>query len=277
MVELSFENALLASMYRNGKWGARILRGNSWHFSAPPQCDYKYNHCCVNNIPRGFLNVAEMIATTRDNEIYINLYTPSNIDSDNVSIKISDGYLQHQKLDIEITAKTETYVNFRLPSWSSSIVINGEIQKCESGYCKLLVGADTSNFTLEFDHDLKIIEPVTRRSIYPLTDYMRLRLLNTNNQNPEIIPIKEERALLMVGPLLLAKCKQTGCDYDEMFNSSTIFGKGYDLKIEATPSENVRAAFKLQYAADEGAKEITVCDFAWAGNLNEEEMFSIYF
>lgn len=286
MVELSFENALVAGMDRDGKWGARALRGNSWHVHGERQSYCKLNHCCVDNLPRGFLNVAEMIATTREGEIYVNLYTPSKISSEKVDIQISEGYLQYQKLDIKIDAKTDMYVNFRLPAWSKSFVLNGNPQNCENGYCRVAVPCGEGRFTLEFDHNLRVIEDSDHRlrEIYPLTDYMYSRLIRANAENTEIIPlkekkasVKEERAFLMVGPLLLAKCKQTGCSFDEMFNSSSIYGKGYDLKIEAAPNENVRAAFKLQYDSDEGAKELTVCDYAWAGNLNEEEMFSIYF
>ena len=54
-IELIYCNAMLAAPCKDGKWGARTVRGAGKHEYAHYQAKMQYSHCCVNNTPRGLL------------------------------------------------------------------------------------------------------------------------------------------------------------------------------------------------------------------------------
>ncbi len=271
--ELTFENAMVASIFRDGAWGSRILRGSSHHVSAPPQCDLKYNHCCVNNAPRGFLNAAEMIVSSNNDEAYINLYTPSKISENGLKIDISKGYIENQKLTVDVTSEKELYINFRLPSWSRTVIINGTEYTSDNGYVKQKISSGNSCFTLEFDHNLRIVKPKSTLLVHTLTDYMERRLINPRDEFPAFIKLKNDKVTLFVGPLLLAKSKLSGCALDEIFADTDFYHNPPELTIEPIENDQLRATFKIK-----GQNiDINVGDYAFSSNLNEEKLFSIYF
>lgn len=282
MLELSFENAMLASINRDADWGARILRGNSWHNTAKAQCDLKYNHCCVNNIPRGMLNAAEMIAVSKGEDIYINLYTPCDISFANAKINIGEGYIQNQKLSIKVLANNETNIYLRIPSWSNISVINGVKTIKKGEYFKVTAKTGENVFQLEFDHSVKIIEPsiylgnAKHLRVHSLSPFMKNnKLLTKTDTNPDIIPV-EEKIRMMIGPIILAKSSQTGSDYNDMFMAESLHGKNYIYSARAVENANVRAAFEITYQKDGQENCFTVGDFAFASNLYKEEDFTIY-
>lgn len=272
-LELSFENALLASIHRDGKWGVRGLRGNSWHFSAVAQCDLKYNHCCVNNLPRGILNAAEMIAVRRGEDIYINLYTPSAVTVGETEIQISEGYIQNQQLTVQINAPTDVNIYFRNPGWSHETSVNGTTVPAAETYFKAVAKKGANVFKLCFDTTLRVVAPsVDATQVLP-SEYMLRRLRDSHDKNPDILPVTENKLRLMVGPLLLARSRQLGSTYEEMFTGKSMYTE--TAKGSATPVENpnVRAAFAVTLDGN----RFLAGDYAWSSNLNEEEMFSIYF
>ena len=283
MLELSFENAMLASIDRDGKWGARGLRGNSHSIPAESQCDLKHNHCCVNNVPRGMLNVAEMIITTKTDDIYVNLYTPSEISLDNAKISISEGYIQNQTVTVNIQCEKKQKIFFRIPSWSNFAIINGEKTINNTEYFCASAKAGKNEFTLEFDNSLRVIEPNCGTHAYsstyitPLSDYMLARLLSKKDINKEIIPTTDNKARLMIGPLVLAKSKIFGSCSKELFEAESIYKKDFILSAKPTKFNEVRAAFKITYSDNGTNKAFYVGDYAWVNNFsNKEEMFSIY-
>lgn len=283
MLELSFENAMLASIERDGKWGARGLRGNSHHISAVAQCSFKYNHCCVNNIPRGMLNVAEIIVTTKDDELYVNLYTPAEIALNSAFIHISEGYIQNQTVTVKVNCKKAQKVFFRIPNWSNFAIINGEKTINNDQYFCASAKMGENEFSLEFDHSLRVIEPHNGSHSFPSTHisptsgYMLGRILDRNDHNTKIIPTTDNRARLMIGPLLLAKSKFFGSCSKDLFESKSIYKKNFILSAETAKFNKVRAAFKITYSENGTDKAFYVGDYAWVSNLSkEEEMFSIY-
>lgn len=272
-LELSFENALLASIHRDGKWGVRGLRGNSWHFSAVAQCDLKYNHCCVNNLPRGILNVAEMIATGKGEDIYINLYTPSTVRIGENKIVISDGYIQKQRVFIEICAGADTSIYFRNPGWSNETSVNGTPVPASETYFKVIAKKGANVFVLQFDTSLRVIVPVVDAAqVFP-NEYMLRRLWDSHDKNTDILPVTENKLRLMIGPLLLARSKQLGSTYEEMFRQESMYTETAQGSATPIDNESVRAAFAVTLDGN----RFLVGDYAWSSNLNEEEMFSIYF
>ena len=283
MLELTFENAMLASIHRDGKWGARVLRGKSHNVPAESQCTFKHNHCCVNNIPRGMLNVAELIVTTKNNDIYVNLYTPSKISLENAFVNISDGYIQTQNVTVNVKCQKAQKIYFRIPSWSNYAIINGVKTINNAEYFCVDANIGENEFALEFDHSLRVIEPhsgthnFSSTYISPIGNYMIDRLLHKKDTNKNVIITSDNRARLMIGPLLLAKSKVFGSCSKDLFESESIYKKNFILLAEPKKFDEVRAAFKITYSDNGNTKAFYVGDYAWVSNLNTQaEMFSIY-
>lgn len=284
ILELTFENALLASIDRDGKWGARGLRGNSHHITAEAQCALKYNHCCVNNLPRGILNVAEMIATQSTEGIYLNLYTPSKITLNDYAIDISEGYIQNQTVTVTVVAQNDGEIYFRIPDWSNFAIINGEKTLNNKEYYCATLNKGENIFNLEFDHSLRIVVPhdgthnLPSTYISPLSNYQLDRLVNKTDKNKDILPTVKNKSRLMIGPLLLARSKELGSNFDEMFNSESIYRKNYTFAVNTCKEPDSRAAFEITYQNETGSTTFKAGDYAWVSNLNnEQERFTIYF
>ncbi len=68
--EDAFLNGFLAGVYRDGTWGARGVRSHGRHYTAKGQAGMQHNHCCVDNMPRGYMNMAQAIAAEKDGNLY---------------------------------------------------------------------------------------------------------------------------------------------------------------------------------------------------------------
>ena len=78
--EKCYYNAFLAGVFRDGKWGAFAVRSHVRHQTAQTACGFKHNHCCVNNVPRGFMDFAEsMVATNREGVVHVAQYQDAKI------------------------------------------------------------------------------------------------------------------------------------------------------------------------------------------------------
>lgn len=285
-LESTFENAFLASVKRDGTWGARTIRGISNHESAPSQCNLKYNHCCVNNMPRGFLNVGECIAVTDTENVFVNLYTPSEVtlqlkENQLVKVTIGDGYLQYGKVIVKANAHltADCHIALRIPAWcKSATVTNDADEAAGSGgpYAIFPLKNGENTFKLEFDLTPRIVERPYFRDFYPLTEYMKSRYFNKFDKDRAILYTKENMATLEVGPLLLALSKQTGITDEDMFDRSTVFGKGYTCMASPKPVDGVRCAFEITLENGENTMHVLMCDYAFASNRFKERDFSIF-
>ena len=74
--EKAFLNPFLAASFEDGKWGARAVRVLGRHMAVTGQSSMKYSHCCVNNMPRGYINACQAFVMTGNDGVYVNLYTP---------------------------------------------------------------------------------------------------------------------------------------------------------------------------------------------------------
>ena len=119
--DLAFVNPYLAGIQRDGTWGARGIKTAGQHMYVHGQSGMKYSHCCVNNIPRGFVNAAETAVMQKNDKVYVNLYLPATAsvdlgDSESIKVKISDGYMQlcRVTLDVESNAKSDKKLLLRI-------------------------------------------------------------------------------------------------------------------------------------------------------------------
>ena len=105
---------------------------------------------------------------------------------------------------------------------------------------------------------------------------MKSRYFNKFDKDRAILYTKENMATLEVGPLLLALSKQTGITDEDMFDRSTVFGKGYTCMASPKPVDGVRCAFEITLENGENTMHVLMCDYAFASNRFKERDFSIF-
>lgn len=168
-VEKAFYNAYLAGFSDEGKWGMRRVRTSGRHAPAWGQSSCKYNHCCVDNMPRGYLNVTSSTVMESANEqgvIYINQYCPfeSVVCGENVKISCSDGYLSGGKITFTIDSKIPLMLNIRIPSFAGkNAKVDGISQVTPGSFSTLNVNPGITEIHADFDfspvlHDMDKID-----------------------------------------------------------------------------------------------------------------------
>ncbi len=282
--ELAYCNAFLASVNRSGRWGARAVRSHGHHFYAREQAGFIHNHCCVNNIPRGFMNAAAVAAMYGNAGIFINLYFPFEAELPPGRVAISGNYPAQCRAEVEINLKAPTRVHFRIPIWSKAtrIVHNDIIHRPPPGAFFSLAVAGTAHFTLEFDREVRIRELEYHRGSPEAELWWRRKFVA--NENPvtgldPIAPVEKNVCTLQYGPLLLARSKYIGNTEAEMFDSDSVFGGRAACGLTPCERPEVNYAFTADFMVGERRFQTSVCDYASAANeiIDDPCFFSIFF
>ena len=286
--ELAYCNAFLGSTTRDGSWGARGVRSSCSHFAAPEQAKLKYNHCCVNNMPRGFINAPECAVMKDEKSVYLNFCFPlqSKIefaDGSNIEVKVSDGYLQYGKVSIEVEAQKASVLQLRIPAWSKTTTVTGAGKSYSPGagtFWALEIPAGKSSFSVEFDRTV-VLKDVSGADIDTLDPWYKRRYLS--DEQGKLAPITiavDPKSVLQIGPVLLARSKVIGNTACEMFETPSVNGKNYKCELTPADIEGVYAGFNAVFTAPDGSSFSTkVCDYASAGNMKLEDrcFFSMFF
>ena len=125
--EYTFFNAFLAGITRDGKWGMRAVRSSGHHMTAPEQAKMHYNHCCVNNMPRGLMNVVECsVMLAGDCGLLMNLYLPlrgrfSLPDGNRADLEVSGDYFADGNALITLENLRPLTLRLRIPAWSKTL------------------------------------------------------------------------------------------------------------------------------------------------------------
>ena len=266
-IELAYFNAFLAGVYRDGTWGAFAVRGTACH-ETDRQCGYAYNHCCVNNVPRTFMDMAEGTVTRdRAGVFHVNFYQDATATLDGVDFAISGNYPVGNVVTVKVSDPAAKVV-FRTPAWCPKL----DVAQPEKGVWRLtfdmnprlLDGPDTAVVKKEGWHYARYLcreQPV--RS--PLRDSYRAT----------------PAATVMVGPLLLAKSRRTGATQTELMDLATVRGQGYAVKVTPVACEDVWGAWDVELTKP-GAPTIRTraCDYQSAGDdpyADGSVRFSIWF
>ena len=261
-VELAYFNNFLPGVFRRGDYGAFFIRGNCRHENQY-QCGFAYNHCCVNNMPRTWMDVAEGAVTQDcDGVIHVNLYQDAVVTIDGRRIEISGDYPVGNVVTVK--APTEANLQFRHPGWCKNMAVD----KSADGV-----------YTLTFDMPARLVERESKESLNGIEDvWMRNRYAN---KNPEDIGVgvdvmahyrESPAATLWRGPLMLAKAKRIGCSEAEIFPKESVNLQGYTPKLKALPDETaslngVWGAWELELVKPgEKSVRVKVCDFMSAGD-----------
>ena len=267
--ELAFYNPFLAAVYRDGKWGARGVRSHGCHLTVFEQAGMKHNHCCVNNLPRGFMNMAQTAATRSAGTVSVNFYTEFEWEDNGSKLMVSGDYLASGDVRIEWEAAAETTLRFRIPGWATSaeLSVDGETQAGSGDWFTRTLPPGRTELRLKFGRKLEIRDHAAQTAT---NEWFRIRW-----QEPGMEELfRTARASTLVyGPLLLARSKYIGNTETEMFGAP--LPAGFFCSLTPVPSNTVRCAFE----ADFGGFKTMVCDYASAGNavLNDQRFFSIFF
>ncbi len=276
--EETFFNAFLAGVYRDGKWGARGVRSHARPLTANIQAGFVKNHCCVDNMPRGFMDMAQSVAFSSGDKIYITLYAPATVKLGDASIEISDGYLQYGKVDVNVLAKTPKTVMLRIPSWSKTAFVDGK--KVNSGWCEIKT-LGPRRMEIKFDHSARVVSSNLPPVKIDKKSYEYRRWFSGDKALMEEVSMLEKPAArIMVGPLILAKSKHIGNSESEMFNFETINNKGAKCVLKPAESNSVMCAWEAEISTPEGSFKTKVCDLSSACDEiseNDEKLYSIFF
>ena len=278
--EPAFYNPFLAAVCRDGKWGARGVRSHCRHLYVHEQAGMKHNHCCVDNIPRGFLNFAELAATVRGNTVSVNFYSAFDAtltlpDGGKITLAVSGDYPADGPVRIEWEAEpvAGAKLRLRIPGWTKKAVLESGAEFCKTGsdWFELPLKPGKSALTLNFERELEVRE---HRAPANVPKWYRERW-----GAPDIDDLfrTERGSTLVYGPLLLARSKFLGNSEEEMFRPP--LSAGFTCKLHRTESDAVAYAFDAEINADDKVFHTKVCDYASAGNMmtGERKLFSIFF
>ena len=266
-IELAYFNAFLAGVYRDGTWGAFAVRGTACH-ETDRQCGYAYNHCCVNNVPRTFMDMAEGTVTRdRAGVFHVNFYQDATATLDGVDFAVSGNYPVGNVVTVKVSDPAAKVV-FRTPAWCPKL----DVAQPEKGVWRLT-----------FDMNPRLLDgPDTAVAKKEGWHYARYLC----REQPLRSPLRDSyratpAATVMVGPLLLAKSRRTGVTQTELMDLATVRGQGYAVKVTPVACEDVWGAWDVELTKP-GAPTIRTraCDYQSAGDdpyADGSVRFSIWF
>ncbi len=278
--EETFYNAFMASLSSDGTWAARCIRSSGIHYWGERQCGYEYNHCCVDNMPRGYLNFVETAVCKKDGDLYINHWNAFSAHCGDCTLTVSDGYLTGGKITLTVNSDGDKTLYLRFAEFSGKNAnING-VHAVNGEYNRVFVKKGVTVFDIDFDFCLRKEESTG------ITDSVCGEDWHTNNWRTEypdtgkrnIIPLSSMafcRPLrLFYGPLMLARSKKTG--------EKDILSQTCICADDSIYAENIRSDGDCVLNADIVCKtqKISVTDYSSAGDDRNEtdcEYFNIYF
>ena len=269
-MELGYFNCFMAGIHRGGEWGAFFVRGNCRH-EDQHQVGYSYNHCCVNNLPRTYMDIASAVVTADAKGVYhVNFYQDATATIDGVRFEISGNYPVGDTVKVRVSKPVE--VKFRKPAWCP----------------RMDVARDGSVYTLKFDMNPRLVDraivpgPVdeAKDGLWAFNRYAD-NAPKGHNDDARRSYRKTPAAFVMWGPLLLAKAQRIGATKAEIQDASTVNGQGYKASLTPLEATDTWGLWELELKKD-GAPTVKakVCDFQSAGDdpsATNADAFSIWF
>lgn len=293
VVEDAGYNALLAAVCKDGKWGARGLRGAGRHLVAFGQAKMKYHHCCVNNMPRGLLNLAESaLMLGVDGRLYVNTYSEIcaafKLCDEDIRVEISGDYLADGRATIKVYGiKGKIALRLRVPTWAENGVfkVGEERIYAHAPYVDITLDSSQSTVEAEFPWHLRIDRVSTHPERGDLA-WKEQRWVQTCDEtvpelrctpaDPETF-IRGERYIMHIGPTLLCRSKLCGA---EQIGVVPLIDESYKCtSIERVKQDGINIAFDLVLESGKDKVKLRVCDYASGTNVisDDKHLFSIYF
>ena len=288
-IEETFYNAFLAAVRPDGKWGARCVRSHGRHQPAPPQSGMTLQHCCVNNMPRGFMDAAQtIVAKDAGGALYVALYHDAAARIGGDAVTLSGGYPVRGEVTAAIDRAAAGKVRFRVPGWCPRLSVRSGGTARESsgpGWLEVEAPAGRSVWTLSFDMNPRIVdsfrEPV--EAYDPKSPLVARWARNEDGDlgEKDLFPLlrKEPAAQVMWGPLLLAKSERTGCTKEQILDPATVNRGGWTLRaVPAAGVADVWGAWDLEFGKDGRKRSVRACDYSSAARWSRKDIeFSVFF
>lgn len=276
-VEKCYYNAFLAGVFRNGKWGAFAARSHVHHQTAQTACGFKHNHCCVNNVPRGFMDVAEgTVSTNAAGDVYVNSYQDATVTLDRFKLAISGGYPVGDEVAVTVDSDRARTVMFRVPGWSK------KDSDCGS-WRSVAVPAGRSTYRLAFDFSPHLVPSAAKPVKGDVrTDVAVVSWAKGDFLNLDVLARALDRpaARLERGPLVLAKAVAAGDSVEEIFAHQTENGAATEVSLSPIPTSDTFGAWRATLQTPKGETQVGVCDYQSAADSDIppcNEVFSIWF
>ncbi len=288
-IELAYYNPLLASANKDGKWGARAVCSAGIHTMAVAQSNLKYNHCCVNNMPRGLLNAAQSALFSDGKSITIALYHQFEAEitagETKVRVKVSGDYLNTSNADINISFEGKALpIRLRIPVWTrvGKISFGGKAYMAMNGFFEVPATEKSINIKIGFDNTPHINKWSGAVKRHELKDWEFARMAGPSQYDRIIgrILVDEAKCTIRKGAVLLSRSKLIGNTGEEMFDGE--FKADEDMTVSLTKVSNdadVILSYKARFEKNGFVYETPVCDYASAGNIEteEKELYSVFF
>ena len=283
--DLAFVNPYLAGIQRDGTWGARGIKTAGQHMYVHGQSGMKYSHCCVNNIPRGFVNAAETAVMQKNDKVYVNLYLPATAsvdlgDSESIKVKISDGYMQlcRVTLDVESNAKSDKKLLLRIPDWSktTTVMFDGKYLDSVCGeYLEIPVSNGEHKIEIAFDNTPVINEPYFNRNFTPLSNTKKRRFYDSCSFDYDVFT-KQNMTTLRYGAVLLVRAGEDGYTKQDLYDCDTVYGKGYTCTITPAHDERFRCSYDVKLKGEGREINLRMHDFASGTDHMTDDGFSVF-
>ena len=273
-VEKCWYNNFFAGVDRDGLFGSFAVRALARH-EHQLQCGYAYSHCCVNNVPRSFMDFASTVVTVdKAGVFHVNQYQDATVTLDGVKFTICGGYPVEGKVKVSVSDASKKVV-FRKPSWCP----------------RMDVAEKDGVYTIAFDMNPRLVasaqvaNPQDASGLEATDKWVENRHALAWQKNVGLDVRRQYRKTpalaLWNGPLLLAKSRCLGMTTEQLEDASTVIGKGYRPVLTRIASDRVMAAWDVRLVKD-GAPDITAkaCDYQSAADARFGDnftWFSIWF
>ena len=281
--EKAFVNAFLAGMHQDGKYGAFFIRSSGRHWLAEGHCNTKYQHCCVNNIPRGFCNAAEAAVMGSREGYYINSYIPTRVRFGDAVIWVKDGYIDSGAVTIHgRNLEVGKRLFLRIPEWSKNTLIRcmGAEYSAEAGtYFELSIEKPDFFLKIQFDITPRILDFAGEYRVLPENDYHIKRWTdNIGGPCDRGAMVPHAMSTVRRGPAILARSKRVGSKEEDMFSGKTIWGKKPEISAEMIRHDNLLCACDVTFWMDGENVVYRMCDYASAANqdLGDPRYFTVF-
>lgn len=254
-VEKSFYNALLGAMSADGSDWAKYTPLNGVRMPGSEQCKMGLN-CCVASGPRGLFTLPSTAVMSSDSGCQVNFYLPGAYEiplpkKNSARIAMQTTYPVDSAIVITVAPRNAATfaVNLRIPEWSEQtrLTINGEpVTDLKTGsYVRLLRRWQPGdNITLTLD--------------------MRGRILRNNDY-----------IALSRGPILLSRDIRLGGP-DQGMPMLPVRPGYISLQPKTATTSNIWMQWQANFVMESykeggsGATTLTFCDYASAGNTQDE-------
>ena len=273
-VETCWYNNFFAGVDRDGLYGSFAVRALVRH-EHQMQCGYAYSHCCVNNVPRSFMDFASTVVTVDGHgTFHVNQYQDATVTLDGVKFTIRGGYPVEGKVTVSVSDAAKKVV-FRKPSWCP----------------RMDVTEKDGMYELSFDMNPRLVasaqvpNPQDASGLAATDKWAENRHVTAWQKDVGLDVRRQYRKApalaLWNGPLLLAKSRRLGMTTMQLEDASTVIGKGYRPILTRIPSDRVMAAWDVRLVKD-GAPDIAAkaCDYQSAADARLGDgftWFSIWF